>query len=41
MANEGHVCGWRASVIGEFARAEQDECCAAITELQRHYSLRA
>ena len=39
--SESHVCGWRASVRGEFTHVEQDECRAAVFELQRHFSFRA
>jgi hypothetical protein len=39
--SESHVCGWRASVLGEFSHDEADECRAAVIELQRHYSFRA
>jgi hypothetical protein len=38
--NESQACGWAASVRGEFTHVEQDECRAAIVELQRHLSLR-
>ena len=38
---ESQVCGWGASVRGEFTHVEQDECRATIVELQRHFSLRA
>ena len=36
-----YVCGWGASVRGEFTHVEQDACRAAIAEMQRHFSLRA
>jgi hypothetical protein len=39
--SERHVCGWGASVRGEFTHAEQDESRAAVVELQRHFSFRA
>ena len=38
---ESQVCGWGASVRGEFTHVEQDECRVTIVELQRHFSLRA
>jgi hypothetical protein len=38
---ESQVCGWGASVRGEFTHVEQDECRAAVVEMQRHFSFRA